>query len=273
MNLCLEKDAAFFVAGNVVAGRYVLDDPFKPYLHPVRTPDGHLVTDCMPGDHRHHKGLMFGLRCADLNFWEEPLGTDQAGVQTSLSVEPLTFALAAGAVGLRQRLRWQHESGERATYDEVREITCRRDDTRRAFVWTWRSRRTALRAHRLIKSEWSLALEDGRAINYHGLGVRLPWMWAFSGERFNGVERAGRACPWRELNGEAGAVVGFHGRIDGYWSPPEAAVTIRQEHGFGWFVLKGDFAYLATGPTCLDELEVGAGRTFDETYEIIVADR
>lgn len=271
MNLCLETDAAFFVAGGAVAGRYVLDDPFKPYLHPLRTPDGHVVTDCMPGDHRHHKGLMYGLRCADLNFWEEPLGTDEAGVQTQIAIEPLSAG--AGAAGLRQRLRWQHESGGRATYDEIREISCRHDRERRAFVWTWSSRRVALRAHRLIKSEWSLGLEDGRAINYHGLGIRLPWMWAFHDERFNGAERAGSSRPWKGLNGETGPEVGFWGRIDGYWSPPEAAVTMRQEQGFGWFVLKGDFAYLATGPTCLDELEVTAGQTFDETYEVVVQDR
>lgn len=271
MKISLEKDAACFIAGGVVAGRYVLDDPFKPYLHPLRTPSGHAVTDRMPADHRHHKGLMYGLRCADLNFWEEPAGTDQAGVQAGLAVEP--FEAGPEAAGLRQRLCWRHESGRSETYDETREIVCRRDVAGRAFVWTWRTHRVALRAHRLIKSEWSLPLEDGRSINYHGLGIRLPWAWAFPDDRFCGVERDGSPCAWKEANGGVGAEMGFRGLIDGFWSPPCAAVTVGQEHGFGWFVLKERFAYLATGPSCLDELDVGAGQTFDETYRIVVEDR
>jgi hypothetical protein len=271
VNLRIDADAAVFSSGGVVAGRYALSDRFKPYLHPLRTPAGHLVSDCMPADHRHHKGLMYGLRCADLNFWEELPGTDQAGVQASLSVEAMEAG--PGAAGLRQRLRWQHESGARATYDETREIVCRRDDERRAFVWIWRSRRVALRAHRLIKSEWSLPLEDGRRINYHGLGIRLPWMWAFKGEQFAAVERAGSVVPWREANGDRSPDMGFRGPIDGHWEPPVGAVAIRQEHGFGWFVLKDGFAYLATGPTWLEERELDAGHVSEETYEIVVQDR
>ena len=271
MNLRIEADEALFISGGVVAGRYVLNDPFKPYLHPLRTPAGHVVTDCMPGDHRHHKGLMYALRCADLNFWEEDVGTEQAGVQKGLSVEALD--LGPGVAGLRQRVRWQHESGERPTYDETREIVCRQDATRRAHVWTWRSRRVALRAHRLIKSEWSMSLADGRKINYHGLGVRLPWMWAYPSESCNGVERAGEARPWRELCGESGPEIGFWGRIDGHWSAPVAGLRMRQAHGFGYYVAKESFAYLSAGPSNLQELEISVGQSFDETYEIIVEDR
>jgi len=57
--------AARFIDGENLAGISVLDDPFKPYLHPPRTPDGHVVTVARPADHRHHKGLMYGLRCED----------------------------------------------------------------------------------------------------------------------------------------------------------------------------------------------------------------
>lgn len=39
--------AARFIDGENLAGISVLDDPFKPYLHPLRTPDGHVVT--VPG--------------------------------------------------------------------------------------------------------------------------------------------------------------------------------------------------------------------------------
>lgn len=259
----------------VEAGRYILDDPFKPYLHPLHTPAGHLVTDCMPADHRHHKGLMFALRCVDLNFWEEPAGTDQCGVQRSISIEPLgtTSSDAALSTGIRQRLSWEHESGDRATYDEVREIFCHPDPTSRAFVWTWRSHRTALRAHRLIKSEWSLAVPDGRKINYHGLGIRLPLMWAFGDDRINGAELGGRPASWAEICGTNGPEIGCWGMINGFWNPPIAAVTLRQTHGYGWFAIKAGFAYLSAGPSNINELDVTVGQTFSESYQVVVQDR
>lgn len=273
MHTLIQSDSVTFAEDSLIAGRYVLDDAFKPYLHPLKTPAGHLVSGCITSDHRHHKGLMYALRSADLNFWEENPGTDQCGVQRSLSVEPLAPGDAAGGAGIRQRLRWQHESGERATYDETREIFCRHDPAARAFVWTWRSHRTALRAHRLVKSFWSYPVEDGRKINYHGLGVRFPWSWAFEPGNMNGVECDGVAKPWKEACGSTGRSVGYWGRIDGFWTPPIAAVTITQEQNFAFYVMRAGFAYLSVGPSNVEELEVQAGQTFAETYHIRVEDR
>lgn len=262
--------AVTFATAGMPAGRYVLDDAFKPYLHPLQTPDGHVVTDCMPMDHRHHKGLMYALRCADLNFWEELPETEQAGIQRSLSVEPLRTDRGNG---IRQQLRWEHSSGERPTYDETREIVCRHEPGQRAFVWTWSSRRTALRTHRLIKSEWSFEVPDGRKINYHGLGIRLPRSWAFPGDGWNGVECNGTPKPWREACGTTDRQVGLWGKTDGHWIPPVAAVSICQDHGFGSFILMEGFSYLSVGPSNLEELDIQEGQTFSECYQIIVQDR
>ena len=270
MTVDLSPEAVTFTAAGTPAGRYVLDDAFKPYINPLRTPDGHLVSDCMPVDHRHHKGMMYALRCADLNFWEELPGTDQAGVQHSLSVEALTTGCGKG---IRQQLRWAHSSGERPTYDETREIVCRHEPEQRAFIWTWSSRRTALRSHRVIKSEWSLEVADGRRINYHGLGIRMPRSWAFPGDGMNGVECAGTPKPWREACGTTGPQAGFWGKIDGHWNPPVAFVGARQDHGFAWFVLNEGFSYISAGPSNLEEFDVEKGQIFSETYRVIVQDR
>lgn len=248
-------------------GRYVVDDPFKPYLHPLRTPNGHCVTDCMPADHRHHKGMMYALRCQDLNFWEEDPGSGEQKQQA------LSVLQDAWGTGIQQDLLWHARGGGLETYLERREIVSRYDRKDRGFHWTWRSRRTALRTHRLIKSPWSFPLDDGRKINYHGLGIRLPRAWAFPGGSLSGVEMRGQAMDWKQACGGSDSEIRWWGRMDGFWSPPTVAVTIRQEQPYTWFVLKRDFAYLSVGPSNAREIDVPAGQVFCETYHIVVQDR
>lgn len=272
MRLELTKERARFHAGDCVAGEMVLDDPFKPYLHPVRSPAGHEVTVAMPGDHRHHKGLMYALRCPDVNFWEENPGSGSCGVQ---EIQGNETSQHGEEVILQQSILWREEGGGLETYREKRTIGCRLRGDEKAFVWRWESQRKALRDHILQKSEWSLEVPDGRKINYHGLGIRLPWMWAFGGDTFNGVEIAGKPIDPLAACGTSGPEVTWWGRIDGHWDSPMAAVTLRQpaSQGFTWFVLKGDFAYLAVGPSNAEERVVKAGESINESYEIIVEDR
>lgn len=267
MRVEIGRGAAVFLDGASVAGVYVLDDPLKPHFSVLNTPKGNNTTLAMPVDHRHHKGLMFALKCDDLNFWEETPGGPACGAQQIVRTEP------AGGNGLRQELLWRRENGALETYRETREISCVRRSDGRAFVWTWRTRRESLRAHRLVKSEWSTKMPDGRAINYHGLGIRLPWAWAFPADRICGVEAGGVAVKPEAATGTAGPSMGFHGLFDGKWAPDRGGVIMAQAHGFGWYVLKGSFAYLSTGPTVLEEMDVARGRTFDETYTVTVEDR
>jgi len=265
MNLIEHPGCVEFHGERGLAGRLILADVFKPYVCPLRTPDGHDVTLAMPCDHRHHKGLMYALRCADLNFWEENPGRVDCGVQRIVAHRLLED-------GVELELLWTREDGALPTYRELRTLRCRQDLSRRSYLWTWRSRRTALRSHQLVQSEWSMPLPDGRRINYHGLGIRLPWSWAFSGDSFNGTELDGVPCAPAVALGTTGREVAMWGLVDGYWTPPRARVALRQDHGFTWFVLKGDFAYLAAGPSNAGPLDVGDGETFDETYEVEVSD-
>lgn len=266
MEVDLNRREARFRCGNREAGTYVLDDPFKPYLHPLRTPAGHCLSFAFPMDHRHHKGLMYALRCADLNFWEECPGSGTCGIQRILRTEPVEG-------GIRQELIWLEESGSLETYHEVRTLTCRLREEASAFDWSWQSERVALRDHRLIKSEWSAPLPDGRRINYHGLGIRLPWAWAFRHPAFSGLELDGEplASPG-EACGRSPQSVRWWGRIDGFREPPVAELIIRQDPVQGCFALQDNFAYLALGPSVLGELDVTEGQTFKESYHISAGD-
>lgn len=266
MDISISQGRVIFREGAAVAGEYVIDDRFKPHFRLLNTPAGHNTVVVSPGDHRHHKGLMYGLRCSDINFWEEDPGTGHCGIQQVVQTELLEG-------GIRQELLWKELDGGLETYHEERFISCCHRPEAAAFHWTWTSRREALRDHRLIKSEWSCELPDGRKINYHGLGIRLPWMWAFGGNTFTGVEVGGTAAEPVEACGSNGRAITWWGRIDGHWEPPLAAVTMRQDQGFSWFVLKGDFSYVAVGPSNEHEVKVSRGEIPTESYEVIVQDR
>lgn len=265
MTVRIENGRAVFAEGDAVAGICVLDDPFKPYVCPLNTPDGHNITRAMPADHRHHKGLMYALRCPDLNFWEEPVGEPDCGAQRVLAAE-------ASGDGLELDLLWEREGGGMETYRERRVLRCRGVPERRAFLWTWESRREALRDHRLVKSPASRPDEGGRLINYHGLGFRAPRVWAFPKPWALEVEMDGRPARPAEVHGAAAREVLLRGRLDGHWTPPVAAITIRQEQAHTWFLLGAPFAYLSAGPSNLEEVEVAAGSVFQDRYEIEVAD-
>jgi Family of unknown function (DUF6807) len=264
MKLLLSSQRARFIHESVVAGECVLDDAFKPYIHPLRTPAGHIVTKAMPVDHRHHKGLMFGLRCPDLNFWEENPGCPDCGVQKVVESQVENGVLVLD-------LLWSHENGEMKTYREERRISCEVAEDG-SFLWTWRSKRKALRDHRLMKSQWSYALPDGRKINYHGLGIRFPWAWAWPEAKVCGVKIDGKTVKAEEACGQHGPAVTWWGWLDGAWTPPVASVTMRQNHGFDWFALQGDFAYLSAGPSNREEVDVKFGQTFEETYQVEIRD-
>lgn len=267
MTIELTSEKAVFSEDIKIAGVCVLNDPFKPYLDPMLTPNGHSVTQAMPVDHRHHKGLMYALRCADLDFWAERKGTPLCGVQrivkTSVEKDTLTLDLI-----------WHRDDGEMETYRERRQISCRYRPAERGFAWTWKTHREALRDHHLIKSEWSKKLPDGRTVNYHGLGIRFPWAWAFPKESTRGIEINGKAVTDTEALASDASEITFWGKFDGYWAHPTGAVTMRQNHGFGLFALNSQgFSTLAMGPTTREELHVRKGDIFDETYEVLVQDR
>lgn len=266
MEVIITPESATFKAGEKTAGLYVLNDRFKPYFAQLNAPAGHNVVLVSPGDHRHHKGLMYALRAEDLNFWEEEPGTGHCGVQEIVSTRAVNS-------GIEQEILWREEGGHLETYREIRSITCEAKGP--GFSWTWTTNRTALRDHKLIQSEWAHAAQDGRVINYHGIGIRPPWMWSFGsadGCAFGTLEVDGKPESEKNAHGTTAAKVGIWGIIDGDWNAPKARLTLSQDHGFPWYMIRGDFAYIATGPSGAGPVVVSRGDTFIETYHVSVED-
>jgi hypothetical protein len=271
-DLRINEDAtglSFVTRAGAPVGRYVLNDSHKPYLHPLHTPLGRSVSAAITHDHKHHKGLMYALRSRDLNFWEErsTLPGERVGRQRQTA---LTMGQVEGAeVSFVQQLLWAADDGDAEAFTEARFIACRALPDR--FVWTWRTRLTALRDLELIKSQWSAATPDGRTINYHGLGLRFP-------RSFGGMQTSstiavdGESATFPDAMGTVPKAVTLTGAYDGMWPPARAGVTMRQFQRGTVFALRDPFAYLSMGPTNAEPMQIGRGEVIAETYEIEVFD-
>jgi hypothetical protein len=280
MQLRCAPDCVDFIADDgTTAGRYHFADPFKPFVHPLRSPHGHHVSLAAPHDHKHHKGLMYGLRIPGLNFWEETptLPGEKIGRQRHVAFTELREA--GTTVSLTETLVWEPAGGGPAVFDETRRLACRRDSA--GFRWEWETSLRARCATTLIQSQWSHRNAAGVATNYHGLGLR------FRREFGGGTRNNALQLDDGPLHRNAGDTpfdfttamrttprkVTFIGSIDGTWPPPQVAVTIEQPQSNGLFVLETPFAFMALGPSNLAERNLAAEEILAERYAITVADR
>jgi hypothetical protein len=264
----ITESAAQFRIGGTEVGRYVLDDEFKPYLHPLRTAGGRVVSQAKPPDHIHHKGLMYALTATDVNWWEEvPVEgyVDTPGVQRIVSTEK------TGNAEILQELLWTAADGTRATFRERRRISCAWHHD--GFVrWSWTADFEVLRPVELRHSMWNQE-HRGRMVNYHGLGIRFPpefgvvpsdsaWI---AGDHTGPAEIIGRTPP--------SVTVTF--LVDGEIPAARVSARITQvgtHHG--WFAMQAPgFGYLSVGPTVLPKhVTLSAGDAFHEEYLIDIAD-
>jgi len=100
-----------------------VDDPTlspRPFLHPVRTLDGLVVTDCMPDDHRWHLGLSVAIQdVGGVNLWggrtyvrdQGYTWRDDHGVQRHLGWEQRT------PTGFDEQLAWLAPDGRQLLHE------------------------------------------------------------------------------------------------------------------------------------------------------------
>ena len=96
-----------FLCGERLAGSYCYTDPFKCYLHPLNTPEGYTVSLRSPEDHRHHKGLFYGLRTQRVIFWEEYSTRPGETVGQQLHTKFTSTVFEGDTVGFAENLAWK----------------------------------------------------------------------------------------------------------------------------------------------------------------------
>jgi hypothetical protein len=263
-------------SGGVEIMRYVFApemDPFegpKPYLHPVRTLAGDVVTGYRPHDHRWHKGIqMTASHVSGENFWGGGSYVrgrgyvDLPNVGTMRDEELATHTDGDGlAVG--EQLSWLTQAGEHWV-DELRTLTVR-DIDHEDGSWALEFA-TTMRNVRGAPLEFGSPTTNGRPMaGYSGLFWRGPR--AFTGGEViaadgqGGPEMMGRPARWL-------AYVGRHDEVD------RASTLLFFDdpgYGSGWFVRNTPFPAVNPSLAFDKEVTVEPEQTLTVRYRIVVAD-
>lgn len=253
--------------GDRLAGVYHHRHAYKPHLHPLYTPGGHGISLDNPHDHRHHRGLFYGLKCEDCSFYEE---AGDYGVQRHVGFGDDTIA-EGETVRFTHLIEWRRVSDDAAFFSESRRIACRHDAENRSYRWSWSTRLEAKRAVELVKSPHSRPDATGTPINYHGLGIRFRR--DFSGcPAWYELQANNETAPIEAVHGKPLGGITWIGRIDGTLPIERAAFTLIQHQDFSLFALADPFAFLSFGPTNLEPKRLETGESLSESYEAIVGD-
>jgi len=252
--------------------RYVCrpDDPPvespRPYLHPVRTLAGELVTDCRPGDHPWHKGISWSLpNVGAENFWGGPTyrrgdGYVQLGNNGTMRHDGFDALRARGGqASLAERLTWVTAAGG-TLFTERRRITATVRPGRSA--WSCAFGTTMRNVSGRCVAIGSPTTEGRDNAGYGGLFWRGPA--AFAGGRVLTPEGAGQ-----------GEVMGWRGPWLAF-ATPAATLIFRDSPanpGFPcrWFVRSSPYACVCPAPFFAAEVPVPAAAELTLRYEVIIA--
>ncbi|MDT0265698.1 PmoA family protein [Streptomyces sp. DSM 44915] len=277
-------------AGDVPLLSYVYrPDPIavesaKPYVHPLRTLAGNLVSGYRPNDHRWHKGLQ--LTCSYVsgqNFWGgRTFLRDRGPTWDPERVGAMRHdGFAALETGqdrchLAEDLTWvTHAGAEWAS--ERRGVTVHAvDPAAGAWALDWSIRLTNIRDEPLV---FGSPTTNGRELaGYTGLQWRGPRDFVggtvFGPDPAQGAERGG------ELMGTSSPWLAFtapHDDVDAHSTlvfahAPENLDPARAIHDSHWFVRSTPIPTVAFSWAFFEEFRLPPGGSFAYRYRVVVAD-
>jgi hypothetical protein len=250
-----------------------LESP-RPYLHPVRTLRGDVVSIYRPHDHVWHKGIALALpNVGPENFWGGVTyrrGDGYIQLPNNGAMRHESFDLAVikdDVVRLEERLAWVTESGQTPITERRRiAVTAWPDDD----AWSITFQTTMDNVTGQVITIGSPTTEGRENAGYGGLFWRGPR--SFTGGRVvtpdtddGGDEVMGWRGPW----------LGFTGRHDenGRWS----TLIFRDAPGnfsypSQWFVRSTPFACVCPAPFFSAEYPLAAGASLTLRYDLVIAD-
>ncbi|MEX3103906.1 MULTISPECIES: PmoA family protein [unclassified Streptomyces] len=248
----------------------------KPYIHPLRTLAGDVVTDYRPNDHRWHKGLsLTASHLSGANLWggnsyvhgEGYLAIpERVGSMRHVAFDEVS-ADDSGRVVIAERLTWHPYDGE-LWAEETRRVEIHDVDLdSRSWALTWTSAITNRRTEPLLFGSPTTAGRD--MAGYTGLFWRGPRAFRdgrIIGPDGEGPELMGTQGEWLALSGEHDGADGFATVV--FAHAPENAGG----HPAHWFVRNEPFAAIAPSWAFFEELALPPGETLTRRYRVVVAD-
>jgi hypothetical protein len=240
----------------------------KPYLHPVRTLAGDVVTAFRPHDHRWHKGVqMTATDVSGENFWGGVTYVRDQGYVALPNVgtmrhEDFTVASTDDEVRIDELLSWFTEAGQHWVH-ELRQFTVR-DVSDSAWTLEFCTTLTNLRSEPLI---FGSPTTNGRELaGYTGFFWRGPRSFTegtvIAADGGSGQEMMGKAARWL-------AFVGQHDEVD------RASTLLFVDHpdnkGTHWFVRSTPFAAVNPSFAFHDTVELAPGEALTLRYRLVIA--
>ncbi|MPZ80039.1 MAG: hypothetical protein GEV28_06425 [Actinophytocola sp.] len=238
----------------------------RPYLHPLRTLGGDVVSLYRPHDHVWHKGIAWSLpHVGPANFWGGPtfrrdVGYEQLANNGTTRHQSFSSVSASGsAVTLAEELVWETEQGDK-WFAEWRDLSF----TVVPGGWALRfaTSFTNVSADEIVIGSPTTA---GRPnAGYGGLFWRGPR--SFTGGEVlvpggsGGDELMGVRAPWLAFRGRHDD----HGRV--------STLVFVAEGDTRWFVRSQPFACVCPAPFFDTEVPVAPDETLTFRYTVIVAD-
>lgn len=249
-----------------------LESP-KPYLHPLRTRGGQVVSLFRPYDHVWHKGIAWSLpHVGEENFWGGPTyvhgsfyvqlennGAQQHQEITELSCQP-------GRALMNHTLRWTTQSGTEM-FKEQRKLQAVILDEE---SWCLTFETTMKNVSGEPISIGSPTTKGRDNAGYGGLFWRGPRSFTngsliTSNGMSGGDELRGSRAPWMAFEGQhdnssASSTVLIYDAHDNPQHPPQ------------WFARSEEFACLNPAPFFSEELEIGPTESIRFRYGVAIAD-
>ncbi|MBB5803393.1 hypothetical protein F4560_003161 [Saccharothrix ecbatanensis] len=264
--------------GDVELFRYVynpdtvqLESP-KPYIHPLRTRAGRVVSLFRPHDHVWHKGIAWSLpHVGEENFWGGPtyvhgsfyVQLDNNGTQEHRRA--VTLDRSGATATFAHDLDWTTQSGK-LFFTERRTLRASLISPQ-AWALEFETRMTNVSgADVAIGSPTTKGRENA---GYGGLFWRGPR--SFTGGQFVSAEGTGGD----EVRGKRMEWMGFAGRHDETAEQSLVLMvddTANPNHPPQWFARTEEFACLNPAPFFSEELTVEHGATVRFRYGVGVAD-
>jgi hypothetical protein len=236
----------------------VWDAP-RPFIHPLTTPAGAVLSVEAPADHPWHHALWFTIKFVNgENFWEE---YDEFGTLRTVDVQDTDHSVTA-------TLEWIAPAGGAVRLRETRTISTTAIDAD-AYAIDWSERLTV--ASDTVLDRTPFTTWGG----YGGLTLRGAPTWTDTVIRLDdGIERdrtLGEPSSWFAIDGLVGettAGVAMFDHPGNLRSPsPWYASTRADTYGDGW-------ANFVNAAFLWDEAyTLGAGEHLDLRYRVIVHDR